>query len=83
MKRERARREAGEGGKKQKLYAVYDAKTDELLAFGTASECRDQMDMKNTYTFYETCSRVARGINKKYVVLVLDDIEDEESAISV
>lgn len=73
----RDRSKAGTRGKLQKLYAVYDAVSDELLAFGTSEECTRLLGIKNIATFYEICSRVFRGKNVKYAIVVMDDSEEE------
>ena len=52
-----------------RYYTVWNAKTDELVADGTAAECAAIMGRSRT-DFYTMVSRVKRGINKKYVVLV-------------
>lgn len=74
----RDRKKVGTSGINKKLYAVYLEETDVLLAFGTANECSKLMDLNNTVAFYELCSKVKRGKNKKYVIVVMDDTEEED-----
>lgn len=51
-------------------YAVYDAKTDRLLAEGNARECRKVLGCSSIDSFYALVNRSARGINKKYRVVI-------------
>lgn len=51
-------------------YAVYDAESDSLLAEGNARECRKKLGCSSIDTFYTLVSRSARGINKKYRVVI-------------
>lgn len=54
-----------------KEYAVYSARTDELLALGNAEECVRAMGLANVKSFYSAVSRAARGTNKKYSIVKL------------
>ena len=49
-------------------YEVYYAKTGELLARGTAKECRRQLKCASLDSFYALANRAIRGINGKYIV---------------
>ena len=51
-------------------YAVYDAKSGLLLAEGNARECRKKLGCSSMDTFYALADRSARGINKKYRVVI-------------
>ena len=52
-------------------YEIYDRYSDELLARGTARECRDQLGCASTDSFYALANRSKRGINKNYRVVIL------------
>ncbi len=47
-------------------YEVYDRKTGELLARGTARECRRQLGSASLDSFYATVNRAIRGKNGRY-----------------
>lgn len=78
-----------------KYYAIYDARSDTLLAEGTARECRKKLGCSSIDTFYALISRSHRGINKKYRVEIKNGGEtdypvlgaksdtDEDSIISL
>ncbi len=51
-------------------YAIYSAKTDELLAEGTALECKKQLGCASLDSFYALANRTKRGINKSYRVVI-------------
>ena len=51
-------------------YAIYDAKTEELLAEGNSRECRETLGCSSMDTFYALVNRSRRGINKSYKVVV-------------
>lgn len=53
-----------------KYYEIYLALTDELLAKGTARECRDKLGCSSLDTFYALATRSNRGINKRYRVVI-------------
>lgn len=53
---------------KQVIYTVWNAKTDELLACGTARECAGRMGYKNAETFIQMVCRSLQGKTKKYYV---------------
>lgn len=48
-------------------WAVYLAKDDTLLAFGTTQECAAILNM-SLGAFYQLCSRARRGVGHKYNV---------------
>ena len=52
-------------------YEVYDRYSDELLARGTARECRKQLGCASLDSFYALACRSRRGINKNYRVVIL------------
>ena len=56
--------------KKQHTYTVYNAKTDQLLAFGTVDQCVAMLGYSNYTHFYSIVSKVAKGVLKKYEILV-------------
>ena len=51
-------------------YAVYSAKTGDLLAEGTARECRKKLGNASLDSFYAMVNRAKRGINKSYRVVI-------------
>ena len=51
-------------------YAVYNASTGKLLAEGNARECKKKLGCSSLDTFYSLANRSARGINKKYRVVI-------------
>lgn len=51
-------------------YAVYDARTNELLAEGNARECQKKLGCSSIDTFYSLATRSHRGLNKKYRVVI-------------
>ena len=52
-------------------YEIYDRYSDELLAKGTARECRKQHGCASLDSFYALANRARRGINQKYRVVIL------------
>lgn len=66
-----------------KEYIVYDNRTDEVLALGTAKECTKQLGYSGVDCFYsQLCSQRHRD-NPKYTAkrnkhLDIYEIEDEE-----
>lgn len=54
----------------KKNYAVYDKKTDELLASGDSKFCTHQLGLASVKSFYCLVSRCLSGKNNKYEVLV-------------
>lgn len=53
-----------------KYYEIYDAKSDRLLAKGTARECKRELGCSSMDTFYALANRSARGENGKYRVII-------------
>lgn len=51
-------------------YEVYSRKDGVLLARGTARECRRELGLASLDTFYALVSRSARGLNRKYRVII-------------
>jgi hypothetical protein len=62
----------------RKLYAVYNAKTDELLAFGNAEQCAKLLDMKNEISFRKMVWLFTHGKMKRYVVVIMDGYGEDE-----
>lgn len=61
-------------------YTVYDARTDDVLAFGNATQCAAMMGCANTRIFHSIVSKVWHGKHKKYNVVAEDlDKEDAEN----
>lgn len=56
--------------KKQRIYTVWSAETDQLLCYGDAHECTEMLGLANVSIFYQTVSRTKAGRMKKYVFLV-------------
>lgn len=54
-------------------YTVYLAETDEIVAFGSASECAKQMG-KSILGFHSLVSKNRLGKHHKYVIVIDDDI---------
>lgn len=53
-----------------KYYEIYDAITEELIANGTAKECKEKLGCSSMDTFYALANRSRRGINKTYRVVI-------------
>jgi len=51
-------------------YEIRLAKTWELVAKGTARECRRQLGCASLDSFYALANRSLRGINKRYTVVI-------------
>lgn len=49
-------------------YEIYDRRTEQLIAKGTARECRRTLGCASLDSFYALANRSERGINKKYIV---------------
>lgn len=49
-------------------YKVMDAETGEVLAEGTARECRRKLKCASLDSFYALANRSIRGVNHKYKV---------------
>lgn len=62
-----------------RYYAVYERKTDRLLASGSASFCTRQLGLPSVNSFYCLVGRVRSGKNMKYEVLIEDISEEEEN----
>lgn len=62
-----------------KYYTVYDAKTDKVLASGSAIECAEALQM-GLISFYGMVTRVRKGETKRYAVVSEDfkeyDVEE-------
>jgi len=59
-------------------YTVYDARTDEVLAFGNIVQCADRLGT-SAQTMRSIISKVRRGKLKRYSVVVedLDKMDSE------
>lgn len=55
-----------------KYYEVYDAKSGKLLAKGPSWECKKKLGCASLGTFHALVSRSSRGINKKYIVKIIN-----------
>ena len=63
---------------KRRLYAVYDARTDELLAFGNSDQCAALLGYKNEGCFRKIVWMVNTGKNKKYSIVVMNGYGDDD-----
>ncbi len=59
-------------------YTVYDARTDEVLAFGNATQCAATLGCANARIFHSIVSKAWHGKIKKYAV-VAEDLDKEET----
>ena len=61
---------------KKTYYTVYLNKTDEVIATGTAEECRKQLDLKSINCFHSLVSKSIKGIRDKYTIVkeFVDDL---------
>lgn len=55
--------------KKTYTYTVYDANTDQLLAYGTVDQCTAALGFANYNSFYGLVCRAMKGKQKKYSIL--------------
>lgn len=55
-----------------KYYAVYLAKTDQLIVSGNSEQCRQKLGMSSLDSFYSMVSRARSGQNRKYEVYIED-----------
>lgn len=56
----------------KKYYTVYDNRTDEVVAFGSAVECTQKLGLKDLRQFYAFCSKTKSGIRRNHSVVVED-----------
>ena len=62
---------------RQVIYTVWSAKTDELLACGTAQECANLLGYQSIETFRQMVCRALKGnVKKLYVEKVVEDKHD-------
>lgn len=54
-------------GRPPAYYSIYLRETDDMICWGTSSECAAKLGMPLS-GFYSMVSRVRRGINRKYDV---------------
>lgn len=59
-------------------YTIYDGKTDEVIASGTAEHCAKALGYKNRTGFDQMLSRAKHGKIAKYRVVVEDKDPDDE-----
>lgn len=59
-------------------YTIYDARTDELMACGSAKSCASMLGMSMS-TFYTIMHRARHGKQQKYVVLEEPYRDDQEA----
>ncbi|WP_294146868.1 hypothetical protein [uncultured Clostridium sp.] len=62
-----------------KYYTVYDERTEEIIAFGNASQCTAILGLKNTRQFHAFVSKTRSGLRKNYKVVIEDDGEESDS----
>ena len=60
-----------------RYYTIYNRKTEEVVAFGTAKECAQQMN-RSLASFYCTVSRNKLGKHHKYIIVTDDEDDDNE-----
>lgn len=60
---------------KKKYYTVYNNKTDEIVAFGTAEECAKKLRLKSINCFYALVSR--NGPKYSVVKEERDDVKSD------
>lgn len=60
-------------------YTIYDAKTDRVMASGSAVECAEALQM-GLISFYSMVTRVRNGETKRYAVVVdnFKEVAEEE-----
>ena len=61
---------------KKPYYTIYLNKTDEVVATGTAEECRKQLDLKSKNCLHSLVSKSVKGRRNKYTVVkeFVDDL---------
>ena len=62
-----------------RYYAIYERKTDRLLASGSAAFCTRQLGIASIRSFYCMVGRIRSGKIKKYEILIEDISEEEEN----
>jgi hypothetical protein len=67
------------GGKLGKYYTVYDERTEEIIAFGNASQCTAILGLKNARQFHAFVSKTRSGLRKNYKAVIEDDGEESDS----
>ena len=61
-----------------KYYTVYHEDTDEIIAFGNAAQCAQELGLKNIRQFHAFVSKTRSGLRKHYKVVVEENTEDED-----
>lgn len=56
--------------KKQRMYTVWSAESEDLLCYGDAYECAKMLGLASADIFYQAVSRTKAGKMKKYIFLV-------------
>lgn len=62
----------------QRIYAVYDSQTDDLLALGTADQCTKLLEYKDEVSFRKMVWLSRHGKYKKYTVVVMDGYREDD-----
>lgn len=60
------------------VYYIYDRRTTQMLAFGSARECADALGL-TVHTIHTIASRSRRGVVQKYEVVVEHGAKEEET----
>ena len=63
----------------RKYYTVYDNSNDEIVAFGSATECMKKLGIKDIEQFYSFVSKTRSGLRKSHTVVV-DEEDDSNSS---
>ncbi len=58
-----------------KYYTIY--KDDEIVAFGTSSQCTKMLGLKDLRQFYAFVSKARSGLRKHFAI-VAEEIADEQ-----
>lgn len=61
-----------------KYYTVYKEDTDEIIAFGNASQCTEILGLKDTRQFHAFVSKTRSGLRKRYKVVVEECDHDKD-----
>ena len=62
---------------KRKYYTIYSNESDEIIAFGSAEDCRKKLGYKNLEQFYAFVSKTRSGYRKTCTV-VTEIIDEDE-----
>ena len=61
-----------------RYYTVYREDTDEIIAFGNATQCAEILGLKDARQFHAFVSKTRSGLRRHYKVVVEDYDEREE-----